>query len=125
LTNRALARVEIPERVLHHEVEQTHAVGMRRGLARDDAREVTAEVEVGHAAEPALAHLLADLEQREQAAVVEVADDALPVLELAQGARLEGAQLALAVRDQRVRELLRAVERDEQATREHRIDEAE
>src|SRR5215470_18970316 len=94
LSHRALARIEVPQRVLHHEVEQAHAVGMGGGFARDHAREVAAEVEVGHAAEPALAHLLADLEQREQAAVVEVADDALPVLELAQVAHLELAQLA-------------------------------
>src|SRR5262245_23198758 len=88
-SHRALAGIEVPERVLHHEVEQTHAVGMGGGLARDDAREVAAEVEVGHAAEPALAHLLADLEQGEQAPVVEIAHDALPVLELPQIALLE------------------------------------
>src|SRR5262245_26895885 len=123
LAHRALAGIEVPECVLHHEVEQTHAVGMGSGFARDDAREVAAEVEVGHAAEPALAHLLADLEQGEQTPVVEIGHDALPVLELPQIALLELAQLALAACDQCLREVPRAVQRDQEAAREHWIDE--
>src|SRR5438552_3814084 len=120
-----LRRIPAAEAVAAHEAQEAEAVAVRRVLAGEDAREVRAQVRIDEAAEPGFARFLADLEQREQATIVEVADDLAPRGEMIEDMALEATKVASRAVDERVRQPLGAVERDQEPAREDRIDEAE